>query len=162
YQLCRGFPRASTGPTGRSTPWLEADNGQGEDAMARTRGRLVAGALVLLAVAYVLWRRRPPASPSRPIEVARGVWQLESVSRFASANVTFVRSGESWSLIDAAGPGRASQVRAAAASLFGADRGPAAILLTHTHPDHAGSARELAEAWDVPVYVHPAEVPLID
>jgi len=33
-------------------------------------------------------------------------------------------------------------------------------LLTHIHPDHSGSARELARAWDLPVHVHPRELPL--
>lgn len=32
---------------------------------------------------------------------------------------------------------------------------PAAILLTHDHPDHAGSTRHLVQAWECPVYVHP-------
>ena len=36
---------------------------------------------------------------------------------------------------------------------------PASILLTHLHPDHAGSAAELARAWNVPVYVDPDELP---
>ena len=39
-------------------------------------------------------------------------------------------------------------------------RFPRAILLTHVHPDHSGSARELAAAWDCPVLVHPAEIPI--
>ena len=33
-------------------------------------------------------------------------------------------------------------------------------MLTHVHPDHAGSASELAHMWDVTVYVHPDELPL--
>src|SRR5512141_2645297 len=32
------------------------------------------------------------------------------------------------------------------------------IVLTHVHPDHSGSARELARAWNCPVYVHPDEL----
>ena len=48
----------------------------------------------------------------------------------------------------------------AAESVFGPDALPAAILLTHIHPDHAGSALLLAQAWRVPVFVHPAELPM--
>jgi glyoxylase-like metal-dependent hydrolase (beta-lactamase superfamily II) len=44
--------------------------------------------------------------------------------------------------------------------VFGAGARPEAIVLTHIHPDHAGSARELARLWDLPVHVHPAELPL--
>jgi glyoxylase-like metal-dependent hydrolase (beta-lactamase superfamily II) len=32
--------------------------------------------------------------------------------------------------------------------------------VTHLHPDHVGSAHELALLWSLPVYVHPLEVPL--
>ena len=35
------------------------------------------------------------------------------------------------------------------------------ILLTHSHPDHAGSARELANKWGCPVFVHPNELLLV-
>ncbi len=38
---------------------------------------------------------------------------------------------------------------------------PRAIVLTHGHFDHAGSALELAKAWDVPVYAHPLEAPYL-
>ena len=48
----------------------------------------------------------------------------------------------------------------AAESLFGAGTRPAAILLTHFHPDHAGSARRLSRTWSCPVYVQPDELPL--
>ncbi|MGC0236247.1 MBL fold metallo-hydrolase [Arthrobacter sp. SD76] len=37
---------------------------------------------------------------------------------------------------------------------------PRAILLTHLHPDHSGAAGTLARLWQVPVYVHPAELPM--
>jgi glyoxylase-like metal-dependent hydrolase (beta-lactamase superfamily II) len=45
-------------------------------------------------------------------------------------------------------------------SLLGPGLAPSAILLTHAHPDHEGAARELAEAWGCPVFVHPAEIPI--
>jgi glyoxylase-like metal-dependent hydrolase (beta-lactamase superfamily II) len=71
--------------------------------------------------------------------------------------VYLVQSDEAWVLIDAGWASDAARILAAAESLFGADT-PAAILLTHAHPDHAGSARELARAWGATVYVHPAEL----
>ena len=51
-------------------------------------------------------------------------------------------------------------IRSAAETLFGVGARPRAIVLTHVHPDHAGSASELAHMWDVTVYVHPGELPL--
>ena len=48
------------------------------------------------------------------------------------------------------------------ASLEAVGRRPedlAAILITHAHADHIGSARHLGETYDVPVLMHPGEVP---
>ncbi len=64
-----------------------------------------------------------------------------------------------WTLIDAAVPFSASRIRHWAESTFG--RAPNALVLTHGHFDHAGAAKELAEAWDVPVYAHPLEFPYL-
>lgn len=54
----------------------------------------------------------------------------------------------------------ASRIERAAESLFGAGSRPAAILLTHDHPDHEGSALRLARTWDGAVYMHPKELPI--
>ena len=78
----------------------------------------------------------------------------------SGSNVYFVRSGLSWVLIDTSWPNRGQLIKQTAERLFGAGTRPAAILLTHTHGDHAGSALELARSWDLPVYVHPGELPL--
>lgn len=74
-------------------------------------------------------------------------------------NVYFVgRPGAPWVLIDAGLPGRADQIMAAAEARFGSGAAPEAIILTHGHFDHAGSALELAERWDVPIYAHRLEL----
>jgi glyoxylase-like metal-dependent hydrolase (beta-lactamase superfamily II) len=77
------------------------------------------------------------------------------------SNVYFVRSGRSWALIDAGSAKCGPAIQKAAESLFGEDLPPASILLTHDHPDHAGSARELARIWQCPVLVHADELPLV-
>ncbi|MEY2479777.1 MAG: hypothetical protein QOI04_704 [Verrucomicrobiota bacterium] len=64
-------------------------------------------------------------------------------------------------LVDAGVPGRAEQIAAAAEARFGAGAQPEAILLTHGHFDHAGSAAKLAEKWDVPIYAHRLELPYV-
>ena len=96
----------------------------------------------------------------RPEELAPGVYRVKTGRWLSEANVYLVRSGSAWVLIDTAWPHRGRLIAAAAESLFGTGSRPAAILLTHIHPDHAGSALELARLWDLPVLVHPRELPL--
>jgi glyoxylase-like metal-dependent hydrolase (beta-lactamase superfamily II) len=91
--------------------------------------------------------------------VALGVYCLVTGKR-RDSNVYFVQSAETWVLVDTMWRGRAELIKSAAETLFGADTRPRAIVLTHVHPDHAGSAAELAHGWDVTVYVHPDELPL--
>jgi glyoxylase-like metal-dependent hydrolase (beta-lactamase superfamily II) len=93
-------------------------------------------------------------------EIASGVYYMEVGKGISRSNVYFVQSGSSWILIDAASANCGQLIRKMAESLFGADTRPTSILLTHDHPDHAGSALELALMWDCPVYVHPDELPL--
>ena len=93
-------------------------------------------------------------------EIAPGVHCKEVGKGISRSNVYFVRSGSSWVLIDAASANCGRLVCKTAESLFGANTRPASILLTHDHPDHAGSALELARMWGCPVYVHPDELPL--
>lgn len=103
---------------------------------------------------------RPARHRAQPREIAPGVYWLQAGTGLLGSNVYFIRSGPSWVLVDAAWPGREKLIRAGAGELFGAGTRPAAILLTHIHPDHSGSARALARAWDAGVYVHPAELPM--
>lgn len=65
-----------------------------------------------------------------------------------------------WALVDTGLPFTSALTTAAAEARFGGRR-PEAILLTHGHFDHAGAALALAEAWDVPVYAHPLELPYL-
>jgi glyoxylase-like metal-dependent hydrolase (beta-lactamase superfamily II) len=95
-----------------------------------------------------------------PREIAPGVHYREIGKGISRSNVYFVRSGSSWVLVDAASANYGMLIQRMAESLFGADRRPVSILLTHYHPDHAGSALELAHMWDCPVYMHPDELPL--
>jgi glyoxylase-like metal-dependent hydrolase (beta-lactamase superfamily II) len=93
-------------------------------------------------------------------QLAAGVHQLR-IKRFV--NVYFVDAGNDgeWVLIDTGLPGSEKEIQAAATELFGAGAKPQAILLTHGHLDHLGSAKELAAAWQVPVIVHPLELPYV-
>jgi len=100
-------------------------------------------------------------SASQPQEIAPGVYCLEVGTGITRSNVYFVRSGSSWALIDTALAKCDRVIQEAAESLFGANTPPAAILLTHDHPDHAGSTLPLARRWGCVAYVHPDELPLV-
>src|SRR3954470_4110905 len=70
-------------------------------------------------------------------------------------NVYFLgHPGGPWVLIDAGLPARANQIIEAAEARFSESSRPEAIVLTHGHFDHAGSALPLAEYWDVPIFAH--------
>ena len=96
-----------------------------------------------------------------PQEIAAGVYCLEVGRGMMRSNVYFVRSGSSWVLIDTGSAQCERKIREAAEFLFGAGTPPSAILLTHDHPDHAGSTPALAHTWGCPVYVHPDELALV-
>lgn len=77
-------------------------------------------------------------------------------------NAYFVgEPGTPWVLVDTGLPMTAPRTRAAAEARYGAGARPEAIILTHGHFDHAGSALELAQHWDVRIYAHPLELPFL-
>ncbi|MBA2734245.1 MAG: MBL fold metallo-hydrolase [Acidobacteria bacterium] len=81
------------------------------------------------------------------------------------ANVYFVDAvadGErAWALVDTGLSGFAGRIRQAAEERYGQGTRPRAILLTHGHFDHAGSALDLSKHWDVPIYAHRLEMPYL-
>ncbi|NTW40710.1 MAG: MBL fold metallo-hydrolase [Cellulomonadaceae bacterium] len=92
-------------------------------------------------------------------EIAPGVHHLGLPGRVQNA-VYLVRSGASWVLIDTGWASDGPRIEEATAALLGDGARPAAILLTHCHPDHAGSALQLARAWGCAVSMSPAELPI--
>jgi glyoxylase-like metal-dependent hydrolase (beta-lactamase superfamily II) len=94
---------------------------------------------------------------SRAVRAADGIWWMRTLI----VNVAFVSSREGWVLVDAGMGGYSGSIAAAAGELFGTDRGPDAIVLTHGHFDHVGSLEPLLDRWDVPVYAHSLELPYI-
>jgi glyoxylase-like metal-dependent hydrolase (beta-lactamase superfamily II) len=106
---------------------------------------------------------RPHASASHTEaqgagQIAPDVYRL-NLSGPTQTNVYLVRDGASLAVIDTGWPKDGAAIAGAARAAFGAAH-PGAILLTHVHPDHAGSALELARAWGCPVYVHRDELPI--
>jgi len=79
-------------------------------------------------------------------------------------NVTFVGlpgNPDEWVLVDAGMPKSANVIIEAAEERFGKGARPKAIILTHGHFDHIGAIPELLDHWQVPVYIHPLELPYV-
>jgi glyoxylase-like metal-dependent hydrolase (beta-lactamase superfamily II) len=77
------------------------------------------------------------------------------------ANCYLVGPPDGWVLIDAGTPGNDRKIARAAEKRFGAGSRPQAILLTHGHFDHAGSAAPLADRWGVRIFAHATELPYL-
>ena len=90
-------------------------------------------------------------------EIAPGIAIIPTVI----ANAYLIGDRASWVLVDACTPGRERLIRRAAERRFGQGSRPSAILLTHGHFDHAGSAGALADLWRAPIYAHPLEIPFV-
>jgi glyoxylase-like metal-dependent hydrolase (beta-lactamase superfamily II) len=99
---------------------------------------------------------------SQPQEIATGVYFLEVGKGIMRSNVYFIQTESSWVLIDTASAKCERVIQEAAEFLFGGNTRPACILLTHDHPDHAGSTLALTQNWGCLVYVHPAEFPIVN
>jgi glyoxylase-like metal-dependent hydrolase (beta-lactamase superfamily II) len=91
--------------------------------------------------------------------VADGVWGMKHV--FVNFYMIQSEADDSWVLVDAGLKWSAPKIKKMAATLFGQDSRPKAIILTHGHFDHVGSVSALAEEWDVPVYAHFMEIPYL-
>lgn len=70
------------------------------------------------------------------------------------------RSGE-WILIDTGLGLSAKHIFQVVDERFGPGSKPKAIILTHGHFDHVGSAPHLVNTWQVPVYAHALEMPFL-
>jgi len=92
------------------------------------------------------------AEPGRPVAVAEGIVRLTAHNAgpytFTGTN-TFLVGNDPLFVID---PGPDDDVHLAALQRAIGDRTVEAILITHTHRDHSGLARRLAEAVSAPLW----------
>ncbi|WKX01708.1 MBL fold metallo-hydrolase (plasmid) [Rhodococcus aetherivorans] len=151
--------------------YLEAGQRRGGERAAREQAKWYFGLhepptverLAALAPRYPVFRVRDTDSPNQdgmPVqEIAPGVVCLGPWGR-TQTNVFLVRGATGWVLIDAGWAGDADRIEATTRRVLGVGERPEAIVLTHAHPDHSGAARELADRWSCPVFVHPDELPI--
>ena len=94
-------------------------------------------------------------------KVANGIFHTKIIFVNSYFVDTPKNADGSFVLVDTGLPYSATKIRSAVENRYGAGAKPTAIILTHGHFDHAGSALELARQWSVPVYAHRLEMPYL-
>ncbi|GAA2302054.1 MBL fold metallo-hydrolase [Streptomyces hawaiiensis] len=77
----------------------------------------------------------------------------------SNTNWVILTEGDAVTLVDTGYPGDREQLLASLAEVGSAPEAVAAVLITHAHNDHLGSAEYLSAAHGTPVLLHEAEVP---
>ncbi len=77
----------------------------------------------------------------------------------SNTNWVILTEGDAVTLVDTGYPGDREQLLASLAEVGSAPEAVAAVLITHAHNDHLGSAEYLRATYGTPVYLHEAEVP---
>jgi glyoxylase-like metal-dependent hydrolase (beta-lactamase superfamily II) len=88
------------------------------------------------------------------VEVASDVF----LARGTDVNWVILRDGADITLIDTGYPGDRHRLVASLAQIGARPDDVRAVLVTHAHVDHVGSAQHLAERHRAAVYTHPVEV----
>lgn len=86
-------------------------------------------------------------------DVAQGVHRISS----AYVNCYLIEDGREFTLVDSGLPASWLSIRMALAQLGRAAQAIRAVVLTHAHFDHLGSAARLRTELDVPVWAHPGD-----
>lgn len=92
-------------------------------------------------------------------QIASGIYLLEGVR---GANVYAVAEDEGVTLVDSGMPGSAGQIAAQLEEGGYALSALRAIVITHAHSDHTGSAAELAHRSGAQICAHRNEVPYLE
>jgi glyoxylase-like metal-dependent hydrolase (beta-lactamase superfamily II) len=88
-------------------------------------------------------------------QVADGTYLVHG----SNTNWVILREGDAVTLVDTGYPGDREQVLASLAQVGSSPEAVAAVLITHAHNDHLGSAEYLRATYGTPVFLHEAEVP---
>lgn len=88
-------------------------------------------------------------------QVADGTYLVHG----GNTNWVILTEGDAVTLIDTGYPADRQRLLDSLAAVGGSPRAVTAVLVTHAHNDHLGSAEHLRTAYGTPVLLHPAEVP---
>ncbi|MCX4235136.1 MBL fold metallo-hydrolase [Streptomyces ortus] len=88
-------------------------------------------------------------------QVADGVHLVHG----SNTNWVILTEGDAVTLVDTGYPGDREKVLASLSAVGGSPEAVTAVLVTHAHNDHLGSAEYLSSTYGTPVYTHEAEVP---
>ncbi|KAL4430854.1 hypothetical protein ABPG75_006110 [Micractinium tetrahymenae] len=131
--------------------------------------RTISALVLLVGIAlHLLQRGRQPSAPPAFKPVTDGLYSL--IQRCqplpflpgVPIAVYLVREGSSWALVDAGVPAHAGQLVEALRVTLPPNDTLAAIILTHSHPDHVGALPQLLQAYPhVPVVAHEGEAPFL-
>src|SRR5690349_20702518 len=89
------------------------------------------------------------------IEIREGVHLVHGTD----TNWVILSEGDAITLVDTGYPGDRERLVASLAAVGRRPEDLAAILVTHAHVDHIGSAEHLGSTYGVPVLMHQEEVP---
>ena len=89
------------------------------------------------------------------VEAAAGVHLVHG----SNTNWVILTEGDAVTLIDTGYPGDREQLLASLDALGHSPEAVSAVLITHAHNDHLGSAEYLSTTFGVPVLLHEAELP---
>lgn len=93
----------------------------------------------------------------RPPEVADGVYRLGTTW----ANFHLVRDGAEWTLVDGGYSGYLAQIESALGALGSCLGAVSAVIVTHHHVDHVGTAEALRSCAGARVFVHHADADIV-
>ncbi|MET9573961.1 MBL fold metallo-hydrolase [Streptomyces massasporeus] len=88
-------------------------------------------------------------------QVADGTYLVHG----SNTNWVILTEGDAVTLVDTGYPGDREQVLASLVQVGSSPEAVAAVLITHAHNDHLGSAEYLRASYGTPIYLHEAEVP---
>ncbi|MEU6812557.1 MBL fold metallo-hydrolase [Streptomyces sp. NPDC046831] len=88
-------------------------------------------------------------------QVAEGAYLVHG----SNTNWVLLTDGDAVTLVDTGYPGDRERLLDSLAAVGSAPEAVAAVLVTHAHNDHLGSAEYLHRVYGTPVYLHEAEVP---